>query len=206
MSFIKTFLVVFLVLATSVASAKVHEVWVARYDGAGNSGDRANALAVDADGNVYVTGQSRGTGYNDDYATVKYAPNGDTVWVRRYSGPGNYPDRANALALDAAGNVYVTGESYVSTRYYDYATLKYDADGNELWAARYNGPEDQSDIANAVAVDGSGNVYVTGYASCSGGSVDYATIKYDPNGDTLWVRFYGGAYNGEDYAYDLAVD
>ncbi len=206
MSFIKTFLVVFLVLATSVASAKVHEVWVARYDGPGNDTDEATALAVDADGNIYVTGESYGSGTRGDYATVKYAPNGDTLWVRRYTGPGSYTDQANALAVDMSGNVYVTGESFVSSGYPDYATVKYDADGNELWAARYNGPQDWWDQANAVAVDPSGNVYVTGYAGVLGHHMDYATIKYDPNGDTLWVRLYGGAYNYDDFAHALAVD
>jgi len=203
MSFTKTFLVVFLVLATSVASAKVHEVWVARYDGA-NQTDEATALAVDADGNIYVTGQSMVTAGYYDYATVKYAPNGDTVWVRRYNGPENNQDQACALALDGSGNVYVTGESYGSSGYPDFATVKYDADGNELWVARYNGPQDWHDKGNAVAVDPSGNVYVTGYAGVASGDIDYATIKYDPNGDTLWLRFYGGS--GEDYAYALAVD
>jgi uncharacterized delta-60 repeat protein len=192
------------VLATSVASAKVHEMWVARYNGPGDDQDGAWALTVDADGNIYVTGQSYGSGTYSDYATVKYDPNGDTVWVARYNSPWNSGDIANAVAVDAAGNVYVTGDSYVSTGYTDYATVKYDPDGNQLWVARYDGTAEYFDRATALAVDDSGNVYVTGSTGIDSYRYDYATIKYGPNGDTLWLRLYGGS--GYDWARALAVD
>ena len=69
------------------------------------------AAAVDAAGNVYVTGESAGAGFDFDYATIKYDPEGNELWVARYNGPGNGSDVASALAVDAAGNVYVTGQS-----------------------------------------------------------------------------------------------
>src|SRR4030042_3219908 len=79
------------------------------------------------------------------------------AWVARYDGPVNYTDRANAIAMDDYGNVYVTGESKGSGGYLDYATIKYDANGNQLWVARYNGPENKDDRAVAIAVDDNGN-------------------------------------------------
>jgi len=60
----------------------------------------------------------------------------------------------------------------------DYATVKYDRNGNEVWVERYNGPGNTSDVAYALAVDPSGNVYVTRVSYKSVTDSDYATIKY----------------------------
>ena len=146
-------------------------------NGPGNR-DIAKAIAVDRLGNVYVTGHSDGSGTATDYATIKYDSSGNQLWVSRYNGPVNSGDGAKAIALDSTGNVYVTGYSFGSGTYTDYATVKYDTDGNEVWAARYNGPGNHHDQAQAIAVDSSGNVYVTGDSMGSGTYFDYATIKY----------------------------
>ncbi len=181
------------------------EQWVARYNGPGNSHDRAATVAVDATGNVYVTGASVGTGY--DYATVKYNASGIVQWVARYNGPGNSDDLAAAVAVDAAGNVYVTGASVGSGTYSDYATVKYNASGIEQWVARYNKPGNYSDGATApLAVDAAGNVYVTGYSEGSGTSSDYVTVKYNAPGIEQWVARYNGPGNNFDQAIALAVD
>ena len=111
------------------------------------------------------------------------------AWVARYEGDG-----ANAMAVDDSGNVYVTGVSAPA----DYATIKYDPDGNELWVARYDGPASSYDEALAMAVDGWGNVYVAGKSDGIGTNQDYATIKYDPDGNELWVARYDGPANGYD--------
>jgi uncharacterized delta-60 repeat protein len=190
----------FVLIVNSVNAQGVYEAWVAIY-GHG----APTAMAVDDSGNVYVTGNSWGGGTFYDYATIKYAPNGDTLWVRTYNGPGNFYDYARALAVDDSGNVYVTGNSWGGGTFYDYATIKYAPNGDTLWVRRYNGPGNDYDEARALAVDDSGNVYVTGY-DWSGNTEDYATIKYAPNGDTLWVRTYNGPGNFYDYARALAVD
>jgi uncharacterized delta-60 repeat protein len=180
--------------------------WLRRYNGPGNSYDWAYAIAGDASGNVYVTGYSEGSGTVADFATIKYYPNGDTAWVRRYNGPVNGSDEALAIVVDGAGNVYVTGESYGSGTSYDYATLKYDSSGNELWVERYNKLGNYWDEAYAIAVDSSGNVYITGRSYGDGTGQDFATIKYNPNGDTAWVRRYNGPGNAGDEAHVIALD
>jgi len=183
------------------------EQWVARYDGPGNGADEAYGLAVDGVGNVYVTGYSHGSGTGEDYATIKYGPDGSEQWVRRYNGPGNGGDVARALAVDEAGNVYVTGYSYGSDASYQYATIRYGPDGSERWVARYNGPDNSHDVANALAVDGAGDVYVTGWSWGYRTGDDYATVKYGPDGSEQWVRRYNGPGDyGEDVARALAVD
>ena len=180
--------------------------WVRRYNGPGNSTDAASAIAIDGSGNVYVTGWSLGPETEYDYATVKYYPNGDTAWVRRYNGTGDSTDRASDIAVDDLGNVYVTGSSYHSATGRDYLTIKYYPNGDTAWARRYNGPGDTTDYAWAITVEGSGNVYVTGQSHSSETGADYATIKYYPDGDSVWVRRYNGPGNGTDAASAMATD
>ena len=91
-----------------------NELWVKRYNGPGNDDDSASAITADNLLNVYVTGGSYGSGIDYDYATIKYDPDGNELWVKRYDGPGNYYDYAEALAVDGADNVYVTGGSHGS--------------------------------------------------------------------------------------------
>ncbi len=179
-----------------------NEQWVARYYGQGNRLSEARDVAIDSSNNVYVTGFSRNSGSNHDYATVKYDSAGNEQWAKRYNGPANGYDQAYALAVDASGSVAVTG--YSSN---DYATVKYDSAGNEQWVARYNGPENGEDAASGLALDSSGDAYVTGLSSNAAGSYyDYATVKYDSAGNQLWVARYNGPANNNDYAYALAVD
>ncbi len=198
--------VTFYIILPTLLDAQIDTAWVRRYNGPYNSSDYAIAIAVDNLGNVYVTGQSMGSSTGHDYATIKYYPNGDTAWVRRYNGPGNTSDGPNAIAVDASGYVYVTGYSVSSGINFDYATIKYYPNGDTAWVRRYNGPGNYFDYAHAIVVDNSYNVYVTGYSNGLGTGNDYATIKYYPNGDMAWVRRYNGPGNDNENAYAIAVD
>jgi hypothetical protein len=84
-------------------------------------------MAADTVTNVYVTGYSPGTGTGDDYVTIRYSSAGVPLWTNRYNGPANGQDQPNALAVDAYGNVYVTGASSGSGTVIDFATLKYNS-------------------------------------------------------------------------------
>ena len=187
--------------------AGVQESWVARYNGPGNYNDDPVAIAVDGSGNVYVTGESSGQGGLIGYATIKYDSAGEEQWVARYNGPGNGNDRADAIAVDASGNVYVTGTSRIDAgSNYDYLTVKYDSAGQEQWVASYNGPGNALDFAFAIAVDSSGNVYVTGESYGSDSAYDYATIKYNSTGQEQWVVRYNGPANYDDVAEAITLD
>ena len=188
-------------------SAGVQEAWVARYNGPGNDFDAAQAIAVDNSGNVYVTGRSSDPDFSIHYATVKYNSGGQEQWVARYYGPINYQDAPTAIAIDNSGNVYVTGYSFGSANNYDFATIKYSSQGKEQWVARYNGPNNGDDGAEGIAVDGSGNVYVTGMSRNANGFSDYVTIKYSSSGQELWVaRYYSRPGNYADDPSAIAID
>ena len=192
----------------SSGEAQVMEEWVARYNGPGNLNERAYSLAVDDSGNVYVTGGGADDMSDslNDYVTIKYDSSGDTMWVRTYDGPASSDDDALAIVLDDLGNVYVTGISIGNGLFYDGATIKYDNLGNLLWVKRYDGPASRDDGFIDLAVDSSGNVYVTGASEDAVGNMDYVIIKYNSNGDTVWVRNYNGPGNGYDFTYDISVD
>src|SRR5207253_8230246 len=183
----------------------VQERWVTRYNGADNDDDEATAMAVDGSGNVYVTGFTFGFDTDYDYATIKYNSLGEEQWVTRYDGPENYTDQATAIAVDLAGNVYVTGASSSNAGGLDYTTIKYNSAGQQQWVARYDGFGDD-DVATAIAIDASGSVYVTGYSFGSGLNYDYATIKYNSAGQQQWVARYDGPGHEDDKAVAIAVD
>ena len=140
-------LAILLSLSLPAFAQDVDTAWVRRYNGPTDSLDYPYAIAVDGSGSVYVTGRSEGIGTWTDYATIKYYSNGDTAWLRRYNGPENSRDYANDIAVDAAGNAYVTGQSYGIETYYDFATIKYYPNGDTAWVRRYNGPDSSADMA-----------------------------------------------------------
>jgi hypothetical protein len=186
-------------------------VWRSRYRGPEKLSDYVKAINVDSNGNVYVTGTSDCNNppcdegiTQSDFATIKYDSNGTQLWVARYDGPGHATEQANGMAMDSSGNVYVTGLSYSAEGGIDYATVKYDSNGNQLWAARYNSGYDSP---FAIAVDNAGNVCVTGESSRGDPkNYDYATVKYDANGNQLWAERYDGYFSGDDHAVALALD
>jgi hypothetical protein len=181
--------------------------WVRDYSHSANSEEFVYDIAVDGSGNCYVTGYSHGWMSLRDFVTIKYYPNGDTAWLRRYNGPDNGGDESYAITVDSTENVYVTGRSYANEKGQEYTTIKYDSSGNETWVRRYTGSANGWDEAKDIAVDKDGNVYVTGRTHNSVTGFDLGTIKYDLDGDELWVRIYSGTETYyEDRAYDVAVD
>ncbi len=172
---------------TALAHHREDTVWTSRFDGGGD--DFPKVCVLDAQDNLLVTGYSAGAGTGFDFLTVKYGAQGQILWNRRFNGPGNGDDFAAGLAIDTAGYIYVAGQSYAgSATGFDITLLKYSTVGQLLWQRTYgaagNGPEE----ARGIALDSSGNIYATG-TSQNG----FVTLKFLPNGDTVWVRRFGGA-------------
>jgi hypothetical protein len=156
-----------LLLCTSL-QAQIQQAWVAHYNnGITNGTHQAVKMALDAVGNIYVTGYSQNASSNLGYVTIKYAPNGNQLWASRYDST-NYPTAtAVGLVLDSSNNVIVTGNAL---------TVKYDSTGNQLWTASYSG--------TALGVDTKANVYVTGY------STNFNTVKLSSGGSNIWQTTY----------------
>jgi hypothetical protein len=191
--------------ATSAVAADV--AWMRTYDGASTA---ARSIARDDQGNLLVTGEARSPfGFNLDYTTIKYLPNGDTAWVRRYNSDENVNDVAVAVGVDGEGNVYVTGHTDPGTGFPDkkVVTVKYDPAGTLLWKSEY-APEFTADsnhyaVPIDMAVDAEGNAYIAGYILGPAIAKDALVIKLRPNGDTAWVRTYGGSLGDTPYTDTL---
>lgn len=127
-------------------------------------------------------------------------------WEARLNNPsGNFIDKASDLALDASGNTYVTGSSYNGTSY-DMVTVKYDANGNEVWRSTYGGTG--IDEATAIVLDGNNDVIITGYRFVSGTDYDIATVKYNGStGAQIWAVLNTGSAlfdGGKDVTVDAS--
>ena len=183
-------------------------LWEARYDGPAHASDYATALAVDSSGNVAVTGNSFNADGTADIYTVRYAAaNGAVNWQRRYNSPANRSDLAVDVGVDAAGNVAVTGYSYLADGTTDFYTVKYAAaNGSIVWENGYNGPANGFDAASALAVDPAGNVAVTGSSSNLDNTTDFYTAKYAADGTLMWERRYNSPDNSFDQSNSIAMD
>jgi hypothetical protein len=190
-------------------------LWTAKLGGAGN--DHGLGVAVDTMGNVYTAGSFSGTmafgssnlvsSGSTDIFLAKYTATGQPVWVRRMG--GNLPDGPASLKVDPSGDLWLAGYYQSAQISFDTNQLnnpnnntldafiaKYDADGTALWAKRLGGV--LSDQALAVAVDNTGQAYVTGsYYSWGlfGGigltnlnHTNFFVAKFDAAGNALWAR------------------
>ena len=153
------------------------------------------SIAVDDTGNAYVSGSMNGGFF---FITKKFSPTGNIQWERTYNNLDYNVVRD--LVLDKSGNVLITGQSSQKGIFYDFVTIKYSNNGDQLWLRRYDAGND--DIPYGIATDDSNNVYVTGWNRNA--TTDALTIKYSPEGDSIWKAIYDGG--GGDVGYDIVVD
>ena len=219
------------VVTVSTATTSGQALWSKRLGGTGD--DFSMAVATDGNGNVVVGGAFSGTA---DFGTgplssnagswdgfvVKYTASGTPLWARRFGGPDF--DMVLGVAVDGSGNVVVTGYftgtvdfgtgALTSAGAKDVFVAKYSPTGAPLWAIVHGGPYD--DRATAVAVDGSGNVVITGcFGSAANfgggwlgdllfGTIDTFVAKYDATGAYVWAKNFPST--SEDCGNAIAVD
>ncbi|HEX5002600.1 MAG TPA: SBBP repeat-containing protein [Bacteroidia bacterium] len=170
--------------------------WKYQDDGKSYQEDRGQCIAFDPSGNVITAGYVESGCTNIDIVVTKYSSTGDTLWSVTYDGSGTYgeEDYPNALAVDANGDIYVTGRTELAGFFYA-VTIRYDANGNRIWANRYLTAQS---TGNDIDVDSLGNVYICGYLETSNNK-DFLVIKYNAAGMQQWLQSYS---NGN---YDEAV-
>lgn len=165
--------------------------WSAQYPGRRSDGG-PSAVAVDLNGNVFVTGIGEGpAGGNSVWTTISYTPEGVLRWAAQYHGTQYYDDAPVDLNADRAGNVVLTGRSGSQL-----TTISYSPSGVERWVARYAVKESGESRPTALAVDATGNVFVTGgwtsYARPDYGRHDFLTVCYSAQGVQRWSARFSG--------------
>ena len=214
-------------------------VWARSFGGTGN--DEAYSVAVDGSGNVHTTGYFSDTADFDpgagtvnvtsagnfDAFVSKLNAAGDLVWAKTFGGAD--VDQPSSMTLDGSGNVYTTGRfsatadfdpgagtSNLTATSADVFVSKLNTAGELVWAKAFGGS--LSDSANSIAVDGSGNVYTTGYfynsadfdpsagttSLTSAGGFDVFVSKLSASGALVWAKAFGGA--GTEVGYSIALD
>ena len=227
----------------TLTNAGINNMFLAKYDANGNvlwaksaggtADDEAYSVAVDASGNIYLAGYFESptitfgsytltNAGSYDMFLAKYDINGNVLWAKSAGSTGD--DEAYSVAVDASGNIYVAGyfesptitfgsTTLTNAGNYDMFLVKYDANGNVLWAKSAGG--NSADMAYSIAVDVSGNIYMAGYFYSTtltfgsttlpnAGNCDMFLAKYDANGNVLWAKSAGGT--DEDYENSIAVN
>ena len=202
----------------NLTSAGGTDVFIQKLDASGNllwakafggtSTDQSNSITVDASGNVYATGNFKGTvdfdpgagtfnltsaGSYDDFFVQKLDASGNFLWAKAFGGTST--DQSNSITVDASGNVYTTGSfgytvdfdpgagtfNLTSAGGADVFIQKLDASGNFIWAKAFGGTS--TDQSNSITVDASGNVYTTGGFG--------NTVDFDPGAGTFILNLNG---------------
>ena len=188
-------------------NAQINVLWESRFTSAGANSDFGKEIAVDSNGDVYVTGTSYTNATNGyDIVTIKYNALGVQQWVSTFNGTGNGIDEGRDIAVDNSGNVYVTGYTASTGPNYDYVTIKYNSAGVQQWATLYNGSGNGFDEAYGIAIDNSGNSYVTGSSDAGAQGSNFVTIKYNSAGTQQWATPYNGPGNSVDAATQIKLD
>ena len=137
----------------------------------------------------------------DDLFVVKFDSKGKKQWTKQLGTKRN--DRATGVATDSSGNIYVTGYTYWKLDGNTYAgsndafVVKYNSSGTKQWTKQFGTPS--SDLADGVAVDSSGNVYVVGYTygeldgNTNTGASDIFVVKYNSSGTKQWTKQLGSS-------------
>jgi hypothetical protein len=167
--------------------------------------DIANKVSF-YDDDIIVAGGAQQTTSKWEYAVVSFAKSdGSAVDSNVSNSTANGIDQIYDLHVDVSGNIYVTGGVANTSTGYDVKTIKLDTNLTVQWTVTYNGSDNLDDKGQAVKVDASGNVFVTGFETTTANGKDFLTIKYNSSGTQQWVKSDDGGENGNDSGRDLVI-
>jgi hypothetical protein len=226
----------------TLTSYTLGNAFLIKYDTTGNilwlkqSDLVASNICSDTIGNIYIVGHHTGTltidsitltsNGNADVFAAKYDQSGNLIWVRSFG--GDYTDYVNGISSDNNGNIYLTGEfrsssinfgndtlinSITDSSTSDIFIVKYDTEGNEIWAKSLGGTN--YDKGYDIKNDKNNNVYVTGQFFGHLISFDGVTLqgdgcnntlllKYSPTGSLIWAKGNHNSNNNKGIA--LCID
>ena len=230
------FTILILLLPTSLSAQ-----WAIKMGGTNT--DQGKSMVVDESGNTYITGNFQGTADFDpgngiynlisngavDIYLAKYAPDGSFIWAKNIGGVNI--DVANSIAIDGSGNLIITGYFRSTVDFdpgngtYNLSSIgqddvffaKYSPDGSLIWAKSFGGTS--YDIGKSIFVDGSGNIYITGYFEATAdfdpgpgthtiinnsGGRDIYIAKYASDGSFIWANGFGNT--PWDFGNSIAAD
>lgn len=182
------------------------------------SGDSANAITCDLEGNIYVTGETSGKLGRDvhsggeDIFIIKFDNKGKQLWIKQFSTIEN--ERANAITIDNSGNIYVTGfievsdEKNVQIKTTDILVTKLDSNGHLEWSKQFG--SSFTDVAHAISHDHNNNIYIVGRSNgafdknTNKGDYDIILIKLNQDGRKVWTKQLGT--KGMDFANAIAIE
>jgi chitodextrinase len=217
-----------------LAQASGQHLWSTRFGGSSLSDSViVNAVAVDTNGNVVITGELQGradfggalltsSGVQDVFM-AKYSSSGALLWSKRFGATGS--DIGYGIGVDTSGNVLVIGQfqgtvdfgggSLISAGGADIFIAKYSSSGSHLWSKRFGGTG--NDVGYGIAVQGNGDMALTGYFGNYGSPVDFGggpltsaggpdifVAKFSASGVHAWSRALGGT--GQDTGLSVGVD
>ncbi|RCJ29610.1 hypothetical protein A6770_21895 [Nostoc minutum NIES-26] len=209
------------------------DTWVTQFDSNGNQKsftligsyyfDESYDLAIDRNGNTYVTGWSQGLVQESDPSRqllkydawlAKVDTSGQVAWIQQFGSQNQGIDYSWGVATDSQNNIYVKGWTTgdlggTNQGSYDVWLAKYSPDGNQQWVRQFGTSGDDGCYVKGIAVDSNNNIYLTGYTNgnlggVNAGDFDSWVASYDSNGNQRWIQQFGSAQL--DYGTDVSVD
>lgn len=187
-------------------------LWSRLFDGPASGADESYGwpcIGLDANEDVYVCGYSTALDGVFEFVTIKYDAAGSQQWVSKYRGPNAQSPHSYgySMAVTPAGDVFTGGNVRNLNGDIDYAVVKYDSNGNELWSQLFDSIYQGDESLYTLVIDDDENVYASGISDSAflNGDFEYCTVKWDTNGNEQWSGRYGGNY-GFHYGWVSAVD